>query len=37
MLYCHYEPVRYYANKPFIFRIVGVPQDCWAPISKELS
>jgi hypothetical protein len=32
----YYEPIPYYGNNPFIFCTVGVPQDCWAPISKEL-
>lgn len=31
-----YEFIPYYGNNPFIFCTVGVPQDCWAPISKEL-
>jgi hypothetical protein len=32
----YYEPIPYYGNNPFIFCTVGVPQDCWFPISKEL-
>lgn len=32
----YYEPIPYYNNNPYIFCTVGVPQDCWAPISKEL-
>lgn len=32
----YYEPIRYYGDNPFIFCTFGVPQDCWAPISKEL-
>lgn len=32
----YYEFIPYYNNDPFTFCTVGVPQDCWAPISKEL-
>jgi hypothetical protein len=32
----YYEPIPYYGNNPYIFCTVRVPQDCWAPISKEL-
>lgn len=31
----YYEFIPYYNNDPFTFCTVGVPQDCWAPISKE--
>lgn len=32
----YYEPIPYYNDNPFLFCTFGVPQDCWAPISKEL-
>jgi hypothetical protein len=31
-----YTYIPYYNNDPFTFCTVGVPEDCWAPISKEL-
>lgn len=31
-----YETIPYYNNDPFTFCTVGVPQDCWLPVSKEL-
>lgn len=31
-----YTPIPYYNNNPFLFCTMGVPTDCWAPISKEL-
>lgn len=31
----YYEFIPYYNNDPFTFCTVGVPQDCWTPISKE--
>ena len=31
----YYEFIPYYSNNPFLFCTVGVPQDCWVPISKE--
>jgi hypothetical protein len=32
----YWEPIPYYGNNPFLFCTLGVPQDCWFPISKEL-
>lgn len=32
----YYEYIPYYNNDPFTFCTRGVPQDCWAPVSKEL-
>jgi hypothetical protein len=32
----YYEFIPYYNNDPFVFCAVGVPQDCWAPISPQL-
>lgn len=32
----YYEFIPYYNNDPFTFCEIGVPEDCWAPISKEL-
>jgi hypothetical protein len=31
-----YLYIPYYNNDPFTFCTVGVPEDCWLPISKEL-
>jgi hypothetical protein len=31
-----YQFIPYYGNNPFLFCTLGVPQDCWFPISKEL-
>lgn len=28
-----YTPIPYYGNNPYVFCTVGVPWDCWAPIS----
>jgi hypothetical protein len=32
----YYEFIPYYGNDPFVFCTVGVPWDCWAPISPQL-
>jgi hypothetical protein len=32
----YYEFIPYYNNDPFVFCTVGVPWDCWAPISPQL-
>lgn len=29
----YYEFIPYYGNDPFLFCTLGVPTDCWAPIS----
>jgi len=29
----YYEFIPYYGNNPFLFCTLGVPTDCWAPIS----
>lgn len=31
-----YEPIPYYNNNVFLFCTIGVPQDCWIPISPAL-
>ena len=31
-----YQFIPYYGNNPFLFCTLGVPWDCWAPVSKEL-
>jgi|GEM_PF-1301300 hypothetical protein len=28
-----YMPIPYYGNNPYLFCTIGVPTDCWAPIS----
>ena len=32
----YYEYIPYYNNDPFTFCTLGVPWDCWAPISPQL-
>lgn len=32
----YYELIPYYNNDPFTFCTLGVPWDCWAPISPQL-
>lgn len=32
----YYEFIPYYNNDPFVFCTVGVPWDCWAPVSPQL-
>ena len=32
----YYEFIPYYGNNPYVFCTIGVPQDCWAPISPQL-
>jgi hypothetical protein len=31
----YYEYIPYYDNNPFLFCTLGVPWDCWAPISAQ--
>lgn len=32
----YYEFIPYYGNDPFLFCTIGVPSDCWEPISAQL-
>ncbi|WP_147292926.1 hypothetical protein [Dyella psychrodurans] len=32
----YYEFIPYYGNNPFLFCTVGVPNDCWEPVSAQL-
>lgn len=32
----YYEFIPYYNNNPFLFCTLGVPEDCWAPVSPAL-
>jgi hypothetical protein len=32
----YYEFIPYYNNDPFTFCTIGIPQDCWAPVSPAL-